>query len=432
MKKTLVSALILIFLTGFSAFGQAVRIESTGVGDNRFLIAVPDFAAAPGMEELGREMAQVVAYDLEFSGLFRILPRSSYPAAFTGLTADAGRLDFEMWRPARIAYLVHAYVFTQGENVVAQCRLYDAETGNPALGQQFTAQSNLARLVAHRFSEEIVRSVDGVPGIASSLICFSARTGDDVKELFVSDYDGHNAKQVTEHNSISIKPKISPDGSKIAYLSYKDRYPFLYILDLKTGKSSAFSTKVGLNSAPAWSPDGKQLALTLSKDGNTEIYIKNIDGSDARRLTNDRASDTSPTFSPDGSQIAFVSDRAGSPQIYIMNADGSNVRRVSFQGGRAYDPVWSPDGKTIAYAVQSGGMQIYLLDVASGKSTQITATPGSNESPSWSADSRHVIYYSTRNKGLWAVNANHPYEQHPIRPGGGMRCEGPSWGPRRQ
>lgn len=431
MKKTIGMALILcVTLAAFSSFAQAVRIDSSGVGDKRFLIAVPDFAVAPGLEALGSEMAQVVAYDLEFTGLFRILPRASYPAAFTGYTSDVSRLDFEMWRPAKIAYLAYAYVYKEGENVIAQCRLYDAETGNPALGQQFTARADLSRLVAHRFSEEIVRSVDGVPGIASSMICFSAKTGN-IKELFVSDYDGYNARQVTKHNSISIKPKMSPDGSKIAYLSYKDRYPFLYILDLGTGKSTALSKNVGLNSAPSWSPDGRRLALTLSKDGNTEIYIKNSDGSGEQRLTRDRAGDTSPSFSPDGSQIVFVSDRAGSPQIYIMSADGSNVRRVSYQGGRAYDPVWSPDGKKIACCVESGGMQIFLLDVASGQSVQATNTPGSNESPSWSADSRHVIYYSTRNHGLWAVNANYPYEQHPIN-AGGMRCEGPSWGPRRQ
>ena len=410
-------------------WAQAVRIGSTSRADWRVSMAVPDFACAPGIESLAKEMSEVISYDLLFTGLFTVLPKTAYPPAFTGFTPDATQVDFNAWRSVKVSYLVYAYVTTEGDNAAAECRMFDVATGTQVVGQHVMSTKDLPRLVAHRFSDEIVRYVDGVPGIATSEICFSRGT-EGKKEIYVSDYDGANAKQVTQHGSISIKPKFSPDGSKIVYVSYKDRYPFLYILDRATGKSAPLSKNVGLNAAPAWAPDGKRLAMVLSKDGNTEIYTKNADGSGERRLTTDRSGDMSPTFDPAGTQIAFVSERSGRPQIFVMGADGSNVRRISYQGGNAYDPVWSPDGKMIAYVAEiSGeGFEIYVMNADGSDPRRLTDSGGTNESPSWSRDSRHVIYASTRSGPyeVWAVNVQPPCEQHRIGPG-----QGPYWGPRR-
>jgi TolB protein len=413
-------------------------------------MAVPDFACAPGLESLAKEMSEVISYDLLFTGLFTVLPKTAYPPAFAGFTQDATQIDFSAWRSIaghaknasgtviieaaaqnKASYLVYAYVTAEGDNIAAESRMFDVATGTQVVGQRIMSTKDLPRLVAHRFSDEIVRYVDGVPGIATSEICFTrGAEGEGKKEIYVSDYDGANAKQVTKHGSISIKPKFSPDGGKIAYLSYKDRYPFLYVLDRATGKSTPLSKNVGLNAAPGWSPDGKRIAMVLSKDGNPEIYVKNADGSGERRLTNDRAPDSSPTFDPTGTQIAFVSERSGRPQIFAMNADGSNVRRLSFQGGNAYDPVWSPDGKMIAYVAEiSGeGFEIYVMSADGSDPRRLTDTGGANESPSWSPDSRHVIFASTRSGPyeVWVVNVQPPCEQHRIGPG-----QGPYWGPRR-
>jgi len=428
-RFVLVSALVV--LSGASVWADIVKFESSGAGEIRKLrVAVPAFAAPPELQAAAKEMADVVASDLEFTGFFTPVPTTEFPAGFTGLPADPTQIDFGMWASTRSDYLVYATVTQQGDTLVAECRMFTIANGTQLVGQRFQAQKDLPRLVAHRFSEEIVKYVDGTPGIGTSRICFSANVGNN-KEIFVADYDGHNAKQATKHNSISIKPKMSPDGRKIAYVSYKDRYPFLYIFDLDTGTSTPLSKHVGLNSSPAWSPDGGTIAMTLSKDGNTEIYLKNADGSNPRRLTNDPGSDTSPTFDPTGRQIAFVSERGGVPQIHVMNSDGSNVHRVTF--GKSYDPAWSPDGRMIAYVAENSGegFEIYVLNVQSGENYRLTDSAGNNESPSWSADSRHVIFSSTRaGKGLYAVSVRPPFEEHRIG-SGNMSCEGPSWGPRR-
>jgi TolB protein len=422
-----------LLLIGAAAWPQAIQIGSS-LGSSRLQsVAVPPFAAAPGLEAIAQQMSEAAAFDLTFTGLFEVQPASGYPPAFRGYTADPTEIDFAAWRAAKVNYLVYAFVRMEGDALIAECRLFDVATSTQTVGQRLSSDRGLPRLVAHRFSDEIVRAIDGVPGIATSEICFSGgSTGN--KEIYVADYDGANARAVTQHKSISIKPKISPDGTKIAYVSFKDRYPFLYILDRATGKSSALSKSVGLNSSPAWSPDGRTLALTLSKDGNTEIYLKNPDGSGERRLTHERAADTSPAFDPSGKFIAFVSERGGSPQIHVMDADGGNVRRLSYQGGNAYDPAWSPDGRMIAYVAElpGQGLEIYVMASDGTDPRQLTNTAGSNESPSWSADSRHVIFSSTRSgkSELWAVNIGVPNTQHRIA-AGNMTCEGPSWGPRR-
>ena len=290
---------------GASMLAQApVRIVTKGEMDTRIPIAVPDCVAAPGLEALAREMADVLRFDLRFTGLFRLLSTDQYPPNFTGFGPDASGIDFGAWHAAKAEHLGYVYITLQGDELTAQCRLFDTLTGTQVVGQLFTTNLKFPRLVAHRFAEEIVRSLDGIPCASSSEICFSASTGGN-KEIFVADYDGANVLQVTDHKSISIMPKFSPDGMYIAYLSYKDRYPFLYIFDRRTGVSEPLSKNVGLNAAPAWAPDGNQLALVLSKDGNTEVYLKNRDGGGMRRLTNDKASDTSPTFSPDGPESRF-------------------------------------------------------------------------------------------------------------------------------
>ncbi len=400
--------------------------------DDRLVIAIPPFVAAPGFESVARELAPMMAYDLEFTGLFFVLPSNSYPPGFTGFTANAGAIDFRAWKSTRAEFLLYGHVTQFNDKSVLECRMWDVAAERQIVAKRLALQDKPPRLVGHYFSEEVVRYLTGAPGIATSQICFSrGETGK--KELFVADYDGANLKQVTRHNSISILPKMSPDGRKIAYMSFKDRYPFLYVLNLETGESAPLSKKVGMNAAPAWAPDGKKLAIVLSIDTNAEIYLVNPDGSGGQRITNDRSADTSPTFHPNGQEIAFVSERLASAQIYAMNLDGGNVRRLSYQGGRSYDPTWSPNGEHIAYVVErrGEGMEIYVMGANGRDPRRLTESTGSNESPAWSADSRHVIFASSRS-GTWQLyTANVETGETRRVPSLGARCQGSDWGPRR-
>lgn len=414
---------------------SAVRIDTTVAADSRVKIAVPPFAFAdPQWQPLASEMAQVIADDLVFCGLFVLLPPASYPSGFIALDADVKNLDLPAWRAAGAENLVYGYIVADGNHIVAQFRLFDLYSGTQLYGQEIRVEREHYRLASHRFSEEIIRQIDGVPGIGTTEIFFSGIAGDGQKEIYVADYDGANIRRLTNHASLSIMPEISPDGSSLAYLSYKDRYCFLYIFDRASGVTRPLSKEVGLNSAASWAPDGQRLAMTLSKDGNSEIYIRDKNGSNAVRITNNRESDTSPCFSPDGSKIVFLSDRAGRPQVYVMSADGSGQTRLSFHGGAAYDPVWSPDGKMIAFvsSIPGEGFEIYVMGADGSNPERLTNSSGVNESPTWSPDSRHIMFSSTRSgrSELWVVTLKTRTEQRISRIG--ISAEGPSWGPRRR
>ncbi len=436
MKATSFPIAILVMIIACAhAYPQqdALRIDSAQIADTRIRIAVPTFATLdPAAFDLAREMSEVIAFDLRFSGLFILLMPNEYPPAFVGFDPDVSRLDFDQWRATRAEYLIYGVIRQEGSEMVAQFRLFDLATRDQIVGQELRVERIHARLAAHRFSEEVIRYLDGVPGIGTSQIYFSGGQGN-TKEIYVADYDGANVQQITRHGSISIKPQISPDASKIAYLSYKDRYAYLYLFDRRTGLSVPLSKEVGLNAAPGWSPDGQRLAMVLSKDANMEIYLRDVDGKNATRLTRNRFADTSPTFSPDGSRIAFVSDRGGSAQIYVMNANGGDETRLSFQGGGSYDPVWSPDGKSIAYVVQrrGHGFQIWVMNADGSNARQITDARGINDSPAWSPDSRHVAFMSNRSgRGeIYAITLATGEEHRLSRTN--LHCEGPSWGPRR-
>lgn len=429
MRYIVCALLAITFALGATAQIQIDITRSLG----RTPVAVPDFAAAPGEQALGANLAQIMRNDLAFTGLFDILPQDRYPASFTGFTKDPQNIDFAAWGATRVEFLVHGYVTYENEKLVVELRLFDMLAGKPLLGRKLTTEKSWQRYVVHSFSDEIVRYLTGERGIATSQICFSGgQTGN--KEIYVVDYDGANLMQATKHGSISILPRLSPDGKKIAYLSFKDRYPFLYVLDVETGVSEPLSKDVGLNVSPAWHPDGRRLAMALSKDGNSEIYLVDVDGTMKRRLTENRDLDTSPAFHPGGERLAFVSDRMGSAQIFSMDLDGTNVQRLSYQGGQSYSPQWSPDGKKIAYVVEKGGEgnEIYVMDADGRNPKQLTNSSGSNESPSWSADSRHVVFSSSRGgqSQLWTVTVE-TGEEHRV-PGLNLQCQGPSWGPRRE
>ncbi len=435
MKKTLFALALpaLLALAAAASAQQPLLVDVQKGIDARIPIAVPPCATAdPGLRAVANEMAQVVADDLVFSGVFTVLGREMYPPTFAGFDANVKNIDFNGWRATGAQHLIYGLVFQEGGQLVGQFRLFDLLSNSQVYGQEVRVEASSQRLAAHRFSEEVLRYLDGVPGAGTSEIVFTGVTGR-TKEIYVADYDGMNARKLTDHGSVSIKPKISPDGNYVAYLSYKDRFCFLYVLDRRTGKSTPLSKESGLNSAPSWSPDGSRIAMTLSKDGNTEIYLRNRDGSNPVRLTRNKDGDTSPCFSPDGSRIAFVSDRGGRPQIYVMGADGSNQTRVSYHGGNAYDPTWSPDGKMIAFIseIKGEGFEVYAMTADGASAVKLSGSGGINESPSWSPDSRHVIFGSTRSGSeLYAVNVKTGEETRIGKVA--MRAEGPCWGPRRR
>jgi TolB protein len=243
------------------------------------------------------------------------------------------------------------------------------------------------RSAAHQFADDIVETLTGRKGIASSRIAFaSSRTGR--KEIYTADYDGANVRQLTRDGSISVAPAISPDGRKLAYTGYQSGYADIYLIDLASGARGRIVKFPGTNSGAAFSPNGGQIACTLSKDGNPELYVVGAGGGGARRLTSTRGVESSPTWSPDGSQIIYSSDERGGPQLFRISAGGGSGQLISTGYNYCTEPSWSPDGTKVAFTARTGGFSIGVKDLQSGAANLVA----SGEDPVWGADSRHLIF----------------------------------------
>lgn len=369
--------------------------------------AVPDFVATnPEAADVAKTISQVLWDDLAFEREFYLIPRDTYstiPAART-----AGQIPFASWRELGADAVIFGSVQTTGNNVRVEIRLFNIRTQQSVFSKEYTGTASNSRLFAHVASDEIHQQQRSLRGVARTKLAFSSdrnreRVGGtvqnrDVKEVYVSDYDGANARRITANRQLNIMPVWSPDARAVAYTSYRRGYPDVFIAMIYDGVQQE-PTKGGTqNWLPMFSPDGTRIAFTSSRDGNAELYIMNRDGSNVRRLTNHPAIDTTPTWSPTGTQIAFTSDRAGQPQIYVIGADGLNLRRLTTAESYADSPTWSPPPfNEIAFAAQTGpGYDVKIYDLATGVTRQITFGEGSNESPAYSPNGRHLAFTSTR------------------------------------
>jgi len=437
--KALLLTMAVLSTTSATAFQGKFSFE-LNMGQERPRLAVPDFKLAgsdPQTAPLNLAFNETLWSDLDNAGIFEMVARSFYPLSTPSVV---GELRPAAWSnpPPNAGMVAFGNLGVFSGKVTVQGWLVDVKNpaSPPVLAKQYREDATVdnARLIAHRFADEIIaRLGGGVPGIAESRIYFvSSRSG--AKEVWSMDYDGANQKQLTQLGSIALAPAVSPDGSRIAFtaLGKESWQIMMYSQDL--GRTVSFPRFAGDTFSTAWSSDGTRIAFASSMHGGaSEIYLADVSGAGARRLTSSRGGDVSPVFNPKtNGQIAFVSGRSGLPQIYIMDADGSNVQRITDQG-YAVSPAWSPNGLLLAFSwVRNygpgvlGGADIYLMDIASRQIVQLTHDGGRNDFPSWSPDGRHIVFESTRsgNVQIWSVLADGTHLQQLTRSG---RNSQPNW-----
>jgi TolB protein len=393
----------------------------------RIDIDVYPFAAEGGAADgkISEAMASVISNDLWMSGFFSVTdPLRGKVNVKSGAPAADGAAG------SRALAAVSGKYFTSGSNITIQPHVIDLASGRTILKNDYSDAAARQRYILHKISDDIVYSLTGERGIARSKIAFVKDKGENVKEIAVMDYDGHNVVELTNNRSINLSPAWSPDGGKICFSTFKDNNLDLYVMNLHTNTLSRLSNVQGLNSAAAWSPDGANIALTLSQDGNAEIYILEVEKKKLRRLTYNNAIDSSPSWSPSNREMAFTSDRSGTPQIYIMDSDGLNVRRLTFEGSYNDSPAWSPRGDKIAFVSRTAsGFDIYTIDVTGENLMRLTDSSGSNEDPSWSPNGFALIFSSNRSgrKAIYSMFWDGS-DQKPITSGGTHYM--PAWSPR--
>lgn len=320
------------------------------------------------------------------------------------LTGDPPR-DYELYRSVGNEVLLQVDYKSEGDILVLEGRLFDLKSGEPILGKRYRGEREAGRRIAHTFADEIIQYFSGRRGISLTSIAFySDRTGaepNQIKEIFIMDYDGRNQRPVTAHKTISLSPAWSPSGDAIAYTSFFSGRPGLYLVQLPSGNKKGIVTDGSLNVNPSFSPDGSRIAFTRSVgDGNPEIFVCDRDGGNLRQLTNSRGIDTSPAWSPNGRDIAFTSSRGGTPQIYAMDAEGANLRRITFEGSYNDGADWHPDGTKIIYSSRTGNrFDVVMADVVTHETRRLTAGPASNESPTFSPDGKRIVFARTLGNG---------------------------------
>jgi TolB protein len=387
----------------------SVTIESHRGQRPKIKLAVPAFHPgnlAGGMAAAGGELEATVRADLDFSGYFEIRGPEAFSQA--GLSGDVEH-DLPAYRGSGAEVVLLGDAHAEDDKLVFEGRLFDVGSGKAILAKRYRGKTSVTRRMAHTFADEVVHYLTGSPGIAMSAIAFTSdRTGEGRKEIFIMDYDGHNQQRITNHRSTSMSPAWSPTGDAIAYTSFLNGYPGIYLADLAAGRKRALVTSGSLNITPSFSPDGSQIAFARSLEGNVEIFTCDRSGGNLRRLTNSPAIDTNPAWSPKGTMIAFTSSRAGNPHIYIMDAEGANQRRVTFDGTYNDGAAWSPDGERIAYTSRRDGVfQIAVVNVGSLEAKVLTTGSGENESPAFSPDGRKIVFTSRRGGGkqLYVMDA---------------------------
>jgi TolB protein len=413
---------LILCLAAGSAAAQ-LSIEITGPGVQRTPIAIVPFV---GEERVGASLTGIVRADLERSGLFRGLevpPLAPHPN-------ENSPVNYGEWRSRLADALVVGSVAQNPDGrYEVRFRVYDVVKQAPlgAIAYLFTKDN--ARAAAHRIADFVYEKLTGEKGVFSTQIAYVVKRGN-TYELQIADADGERAQYLLRSNEPIISPVWSPEGRRIAYVSFESKKPVVYVHHLSENKRQVVASFKGSNSAPAWAPDGKTIAVVLSVEGGSQIYLINSDGSGPRRrISNSSSIDTEPRFSTDGKLLYFTSDRGGSPQIYRMPSTGGEPQRVTFRGSYNVSPRPSPDGRVLAYVTRDGGkFQVALLDL-SNQQVQVITDSDRDESPSFAPNGRMILLATVRGgRGvLSAVSADGRIRQNLPYSGGDVRE--PAWGP---
>jgi len=422
MLKSTISFLLVLMATAIGNAQAALTIEIVGGAAQQIPIAVVPFAQPTVQPE---NLATIINADLRRSGLFRALETRGV----TNQPHDLAEVKYPEWAALQAQALVIGKVELQANNrLKVSFRLLDVLKQNSLAGLEYDITPAQLRSTAHKIADVIYEKMTGEKGVFDTRITYIVKQGNRF-QLQVADADGGNPQTVLASTEPIISPSWSPDGNKLAYVSFEKKKPVIFVQSLVTGQRQVLANFKGNNSAPSWSPDGSRLAIVLTYGANSQVYLINADGTGLQQLSHSNAIDTEPEWSPDGKWVYFTSDRGGSPQIYRMSTLGGDAQRVTFEGTYNVSPHFSPDGKLLTYIRREAGrFRVAQQELSTGQA-QLLSESAQDESPSFAPNGKMILYATNLNgKGVLSiVSADGRTKQRLSESGGDVRE--PSWGP---
>lgn len=383
----------------------------------------------PNIKKAGVDIFNTLQNDLDVSSYFQMISANAFleDTSKVGLRPAPGEpngFDFAKWKQIGAEFLIRAGYTVSGSNLNLKTFVYNVNRAELVLGREYNGPLSATRRIAHTFANDIIKALTGKDGYFLSKIAFTSdRGGRGFTEVFVADWDGYNAKQITDHKSITSSPAWSPDGKTVAYTGLvlhqkaNRRNHSMFTYEIYSGRRFLLSSRPGVNSGAVFHPTLPRIFLTISQGGSPDVFSINLEGEDFKRLTTgpSGAMNIEPAISPDGKTIAFSSDRGGRPALYTMNIDGTNVKRLTMMPNAANSPAWSPDGKRIAFAAWDvNRFDIFIIDAGGTNIKRLTdarkanGRPAFNEDPTFSPDGRQIMFSSDRTgkKQLYIISAD--------------------------
>ena len=435
MKLKYVFAALLTLI--ISPAHAELEIDVRGATRNPMPIAIPEMIGNNGNfftkiigNDYGDKVREVLAADLDRSGLFKVLPTNSYIETLTSIDQQP---KFVNWQAIKSQALVQSQIVElPGDKIRVDFRLWDVTAEQQLIGKSFTTTKSNWRRIAHVVADAIYERLTGDKGYFNTRVVYVSETGRAtrrIKRLAMMDQDGENHKFLTDGRNLVLTPRFSPNMQKITYLEFVGNSPRVYMLDLDTNRRQVLGNFPGMTFAPVFSPDSSKVLLSYANHGSTNIYEMDIRTRKTRQITYGGAISTSPSYSPDGNKIVFNSDRGGNQQLYVMNADGSDVERISFGKGRYATPVWSPRGDYIAFTkIVNGAFYIGVM-YPDGTGERILADGYLVEGPTWSPNGR-VLMYFRQDRGspvrLYSIDLTGYNERRIVTP---AEASDPAWSP---
>ena len=435
MKLKYVFAALLTLI--ISPAHAELEIDVRGATRNPMPIAIPEMIGNNGNfftkiigNDYGDKVREVLAADLDRSGLFKVLPTNSYIETLTSIDQQP---KFVNWQAIKSQALVQSQIVElPGEKIRVDFRLWDVASEQQLIGKSFTTTKSNWRRIAHVVADAIYERLTGDKGYFNTRVVYVSETGRAtrrIKRLAMMDQDGENHKFLTDGRNLVLTPRFSPNMQKITYLEFVGNSPRVYMLDLDTNRRQVLGNFPGMTFAPVFSPDSSKVLLSYANHGSTNIYEMDIKTRKTRQITYGSAISTSPSYSPDGSKIVFNSDRGGNQELYVMNADGSDVERISFGKGRYATPVWSPRGDYIAFTKMVNGAFYIGVMYPDGTGERILADGYLVEGPTWSPNGR-VLMYFRQDRGspvrLYSIDLTGYNERRIVTP---AEASDPAWSP---